>query len=154
MHETYTGRKTKTISKSETITAGGICVLDGHPKASIKEANAITKSWMRRGAIQQVIFQSADCMGVTVRSMHASGALGSGVWSGTVRTWEVPMRGLCPPFPAVADPTQSESHTWRERIAFVEHSPYALGARHRFLRTSQAPWMLCRNPPPGPEAPT
>ena len=41
-----------------------------------------------------------------------------------------------------------------QRVAFVEHSPYAEEARHRFLRTSQALWMLCRNLLPGPEAPT
>ena len=37
-------------------------------------------------------------------------------------------------------------------MAFVELSPYAEEARHRFLRASQALWMLCRNLPPGLEA--
>ena len=40
----------------------------------------------------------------------------------------------------------------RESIAFVELGPYAVGARHRFLRTSQALRTLCCNPPPRLEA--
>ena len=42
--------------------------------------------------------------------------------------------------------------TPRERVAFVEHSPCAEGARQCFLRASLAPWMLCHNLPPGLEA--
>ena len=42
----------------------------------------------------------------------------------------------------------------RERIAFLELSPFAEGARHRFPRASWALWMLCHSFPPGPEAPS